>query len=144
MMVSMVYAANMSIEGGVALNSTPLESATSSDSSGHSTPDSSDPASVSPGAIDISSSAGSDRDSDSVSDLGFIEQFKQLAIENGWSKKEKAKHRYDFFDEAWDAAFGTDMSKLEKWQELCQMCKIEPVPESINKCKKVSQLSDLS
>jgi hypothetical protein len=108
------------IEGGVLLNSTP---------------DSSDAASVSSGASETISSKGDNVVNDPNVDI--VTQLKNLAIHNGWSKKEKKQRRLDAFDEAWNAEFGKNKMELEDWQDLCMMCKIETAPKSINKCKKV-------
>jgi len=61
----------------------------------------------------------------------------RLAVQEKWSKKEKQRHRLDAFDAEFARHFGTDMGKLEMWQEMCRLCLIEDVPTSINKCKKV-------
>jgi hypothetical protein len=36
--------------------------------------------------------------------------------------------------------YGSDARVTERWQELCQDCGINPVPPSINQCKKVQPL----
>ena len=36
--------------------------------------------------------------------------------------------------------YGSDARVTERWQELCQDCGINPVPPSINQCKKVQHL----
>lgn len=33
--------------------------------------------------------------------------------------------------------YGADVSKLEKWQDVCRDCGVHPVPASIKQCKKV-------
>lgn len=33
--------------------------------------------------------------------------------------------------------YGSDVSKRERWQEICRDCGLSSIPPSINKCKKV-------
>jgi hypothetical protein len=70
-------------------------------------------------------------------DANFTAQFKALAISQGWSNKEKSKYRVEAIQEEFDHLYGTDTSKLEKWQQLCREVGISDVPNSITKCKKV-------
>lgn len=67
----------------------------------------------------------------------FASLFNRLAIKEGWSKTQRKKHRPEAITAEIDAIYGTDTTKLEKWQELCRDVKIEPAPLSITKCKKV-------
>lgn len=41
-------------------------------------------------------------------------------------------------DAFFDNRYGTDFTKLEKWQMLCVDVGVEPVPPSKTKCRKVS------
>ncbi|KZM27873.1 uncharacterized protein EKO05_0004897 [Ascochyta rabiei] len=66
----------------------------------------------------------------------FNSLFKRLAIQEGMSKTQRRKRRNQAIAAEMDAAYGTDVTKLEKWQELCRDVKIEPVPQSITQCKK--------
>jgi len=70
-------------------------------------------------------------------DASLLENFKRLAIQEGWSKKEQERRRPDAVDADINVHFGTDMKKLEIWQKLCEDCGITPSPPSITKCKKV-------
>lgn len=67
----------------------------------------------------------------------FNSLFNRLAIKEGWSKTQRKKRRHEAIAGELDAIYGTDTTKLEKWQELCRDVKIDPVPGSITKCKKV-------
>lgn len=67
----------------------------------------------------------------------FNSLFNRLAIREGWSKTQRKKRRREAIAGEVDAIYGTDTTKLEKWQELCCDVKIEPVPDSITKCRKV-------
>ncbi|KAH3973274.1 hypothetical protein HBH70_064700 [Parastagonospora nodorum] len=60
----------------------------------------------------------------------------RLAVQEKWSKKEKQRQRLDAFDAEFARHFGTDMGKLEMWQEMCCLCRIEDIPTSITQCKK--------
>ncbi|KAF2133501.1 hypothetical protein P153DRAFT_393319 [Dothidotthia symphoricarpi CBS 119687] len=63
----------------------------------------------------------------------FVKEFHRLAIHEHWSKKEKKIRRVEA---EFALHYGTDVSKLEKWQDLCRDLKIKHVPGSITKCKK--------
>lgn len=39
--------------------------------------------------------------------------------------------------------YGTDFSKLEKWQQLCIDVDVDPVPSSIKQCKIVRNMATL-
>ncbi|KAH6616545.1 hypothetical protein C7974DRAFT_401976 [Boeremia exigua] len=67
---------------------------------------------------------------------GFNSLFNRLAIKEGWSKAQRKKRRHEAIADEIDAIYGTDNSKLEKWQELCRDVQIGPVPLSITKCRK--------
>ena len=67
----------------------------------------------------------------------FNSLFNRLAIKEGWSKNQRKKRRHEAIAGEIDAIYGADTTKLEKWRELCRDIKIEPVPPSITKCKKV-------
>ncbi|KAF2684414.1 hypothetical protein K458DRAFT_417998 [Lentithecium fluviatile CBS 122367] len=69
-------------------------------------------------------------------DTNFLAQFNALAISQGWSKKEKAKRRVDAIQGEFEYLYGTDTTRLDKWQDLCREVGIEEVPGSITKCKK--------
>lgn len=69
----------------------------------------------------------------------FNSLFNRLAIKEGWSKTQRKKRRHEAIAGEVDAIYGTDTTKLEKWQELCRDVKIEPIPGSVTKCKKVCE-----
>ncbi|KAF2637600.1 hypothetical protein P280DRAFT_509788 [Massarina eburnea CBS 473.64] len=69
-------------------------------------------------------------------DAGFAEQFSRLAITQGWSKKHKKQRRQEAIKEELKNLLGTDTSKLEKWQKLCEYVGIGDAPRSITQCKK--------
>ncbi|KAF1365317.1 hypothetical protein EJ07DRAFT_95185, partial [Lizonia empirigonia] len=66
----------------------------------------------------------------------FNSLFNRLVIREGLSKTQRRKRRHEAIAGEINAIYGTDATKLEKWQELCRDVKIEPVPLSITKCKK--------
>ncbi|KAF1960762.1 hypothetical protein CC80DRAFT_465055 [Byssothecium circinans] len=68
--------------------------------------------------------------------IGFEEQFSRLAINQGWSKKEKKRRRPEAIEEEFNDLQTTDTNKLARWQALCVQVGIEEVPNSITKCKK--------
>jgi hypothetical protein len=68
---------------------------------------------------------------------GLQSNFNRLASDRKWGKKLKRKRWVECQQEEFDYAFGTDTTKLEKWQELCRDVKIVEPPGSITQCKKV-------
>jgi hypothetical protein len=55
------------------------------------------------------------------------------------SKIKKAKKHYRIaLTEQFNFRFGTNANKLDAWQVLCHCVGIEPAPESITQCRKVS------
>ena len=85
----------------------------------------------------------------------LLENFRRLAIQEGWKKKSKTykEERRAFLAEAVEAGFldkfGVNDSSLQAWQSLCQTIGVpenkegEVVPQltSISACKQVCCLS---
>ncbi|KAL5115727.1 hypothetical protein ACEQ8H_006335 [Pleosporales sp. CAS-2024a] len=69
-------------------------------------------------------------------DASLAEEMGRLGIQEQWSKKEKKAHLIAACDAEFVRYFGSNVSKLSAWQNMCRMCQIEPVPDSITKCKK--------
>lgn len=69
--------------------------------------------------------------------------FNRLAIREGWSKKQRNKHRTEAIVGELEVLYGTNNEKLEKWQELCRDVGIDPAPPSITQCKKVCRHADV-
>lgn len=67
----------------------------------------------------------------------FDTQFKSLAKFKQWSKAEAAKERTAAILFEFDSLWGTDTSKLDKWQALCEEVGLGNVPGSIKQCKQV-------
>ncbi|KAJ4322814.1 hypothetical protein N0V94_002195 [Neodidymelliopsis sp. IMI 364377] len=65
----------------------------------------------------------------------FNSMFNRLAVREGLSKSQRKKRRVEAIAGEIDALYGTDVTKLEKWQELCRDVEIEPIPQSITKCR---------
>lgn len=76
---------------------------------------------------------------------GLQVNFDRLATGRQWGQKLRKKRWIEIQQFAFTTLYGrnTEMSKLGKWQDLCRDVLIEPVPESITQCKKVSSHSDL-
>ena len=70
-------------------------------------------------------------------DASFLTQFNALALNQGWTKKQKTRHRAEAIQTEFDHVYGTDTTKLETWQALCREVGVSVVPGSITKCKKV-------
>lgn len=70
---------------------------------------------------------------------GLQENFNRLATGRNWGHKLRNKRWIEIQQFAFTTLYGrnTEMTNLEKWQDLCRDVLIEPVPESITQCKKV-------
>jgi len=76
--------------------------------------------------------------------ISITENFRQLAIQEGWRKKSKSykEGRKAYFAEAVEigflALFGDNASSLQAWQSLCRTIGIENVDSltSISSCQK--------
>jgi hypothetical protein len=77
--------------------------------------------------------------------ISIVDNFRLLAIREGWSKKSKSykEGRRAFFAEAVETGFisqfGVNASSLQAWQSLCRTVGIENVDTltSIKSCQKV-------
>ena len=75
----------------------------------------------------------------SMDNEGFssmLHSLQSLDLEGGTNKKARARRVGTEFA----SHYGSDPSVTEKWQALCQDCGVNPVPPSINQCKKVQLL----
>ncbi|KAF2852961.1 hypothetical protein T440DRAFT_477326 [Plenodomus tracheiphilus IPT5] len=71
----------------------------------------------------------------------FNDEFQRLAIHQGWNREERREHRLELFNADWEAHIGSDINNLKHWQELCRLCWIASIPDTIEDCKKA--LSDV-
>ncbi|KAI9701769.1 MAG: hypothetical protein M1836_001112 [Candelina mexicana] len=71
----------------------------------------------------------------------LADEFERLAVHNGWDRTddEYRENRGRFYASEFDEHWGTDATKLQNWQALCAEVKIEPVPQTITKCRKALQ-----
>ena len=78
--------------------------------------------------------------------ISITENFRRLAIQEGWTKKSKSykEGRRAFIAEAVEIGFisnfGTNASSLQAWQNLCRTIGVENVDglTSIKSCQKVT------
>jgi hypothetical protein len=68
----------------------------------------------------------------------FKSEFNRLAKSSGWNAKIKKQRQIEGLKVEFDFHYGTCMTKLDHWQQLCKDVGVKEVPESITKCKKVS------
>jgi hypothetical protein len=68
-------------------------------------------------------------------------EFKRLAKHQGWGNRSKQfyEQRASCFVRAFEIHYGNKSERLEGWQWLCGEVHIDPIPESITQCKKVSE-----
>ncbi len=71
----------------------------------------------------------------------IVAEFKRLAIQNDWKKNstEYKANRAQLVVDEFGALFGSNLSALGGWQELCKAVGIVDIPPSIKQCKKVKQ-----
>lgn len=73
-------------------------------------------------------------------EAGLIKEFNRLAVTQRWSQHDKQNFRKTFRSamvDEFNLRYGIDDKSLASWQNLCRVFNIQPIPESINKCKKV-------
>lgn len=77
--------------------------------------------------------------SDHYPDRPLIEVFQRLAVSRQWKERGKLyrKERQKCFAQEFGLHFNQGKGTLGGWQDLCKDLSIEPVPESIKKCKTV-------
>ena len=68
----------------------------------------------------------------------LADQFQNLNLQPVKQKRLKVHHTQ--VARLFTDYYGSDVSRLEKWQMLCQDCGLAPPPTSITQCKKVSIL----
>lgn len=77
-------------------------------------------------------------------------EFNRLAEMKDWDGKKdqkKAKYRKEWikcFRSEFGKHYGSDDSSLEGWQSLCGEVGLDDIPETITKCKKVSNNIEIS
>jgi hypothetical protein len=75
------------------------------------------------------------------SNAGIRLNFNRLAIARQWGTRLRMSRWIECQSTVFDSLYGTDATKLERWQELCGEVHVDEIPGSINGCKKVSILS---
>lgn len=68
----------------------------------------------------------------------MLHSLQSLDLEGGTTKR---KGRIQRVGPEFASHYGSDAGIAEKWQMLCRDCGVNPVPSSINQCKKVQPLS---
>jgi hypothetical protein len=69
-----------------------------------------------------------------------ITEFKRLCREKQWSPEERRDVKDDLRDalvERFNEIYGTDENDLEAWRKLCRSVHVDPVPDTLDECKKV-------
>lgn len=70
--------------------------------------------------------------------LPLLENFNRLAKAQGWRKERRRKERQIYLLGQYTIHLGEiSTGKLQKWQNLCHELRVDPIPTSITKCKKV-------
>ena len=77
-----------------------------------------------------------------------MSEFKRLAKLQRWGKKSKKYGQQrnmclTALAEDFESHYGHDVTRLDRWQDLCREVYIDPVPPSITQCKKASILLPL-
>lgn len=73
-------------------------------------------------------------------------EFRRLCSFKKWDKRQKDT-AHDAFKSAltkqFNLNYGTSVSDVGSWQSLCTYIGVEPIPETVEECKKVSRSSHL-
>jgi hypothetical protein len=72
-----------------------------------------------------------------------VTEFNRLCKEYGWKKddSEKDAARYEFslaMGKEFDSLYGSDEKDINNWHKLCYILSIDPVPDTLYKCRAVS------
>lgn len=67
----------------------------------------------------------------------FRGEFKRLALNQSWDTVTKRERKPEALTAEIAFHYGTCMTKLGCWQELCEDVGLDEIPTSINQCKKV-------
>jgi hypothetical protein len=68
----------------------------------------------------------------------FRSEFKRLGDNQAWSTETKRERKPEALTAEIAFHYGTSMTKLDRWQELCEDVGLEDIPTSITQCKKAS------
>jgi hypothetical protein len=74
-----------------------------------------------------------------------ISEFNRLCKEFRWKKDsaEKKEAHSDFevaIKKEFDSLYGSDEKDINNWYKLCHVLRIDPVPDTVKKCRAVSAL----
>jgi hypothetical protein len=64
----------------------------------------------------------------------FNVEFWRLSKHQGWNPKERRYRRIELFDADFEAHYGKEISDINKWHDLCRICSIILVPDTIPDC----------
>ena len=72
-----------------------------------------------------------------------VVEFNRLCEEYGWEKndrkKEAARHEFGFaMKKEFDTLYGADEKDINNWYKLCHVLRIDPIPDTLKKCRAVS------
>jgi len=84
----------------------------------------------------MESRVGAQYGTDNEDFLSMLRSLQSLDLEGGTNKKARVRRAGTEFA----SHYGSDARVTERWQALCQDCGVNPVPSSINQCKKVQPL----
>jgi hypothetical protein len=67
-------------------------------------------------------------------------EFDRLCKEYGWEKKfEDARRKFNLaMKKEFDALYGSDEEDIKNWYKLCHVLRIDPAPDTLKECRKVS------
>jgi hypothetical protein len=67
----------------------------------------------------------------------FKREFTRLAKEQSWNAKTQRKRQIEALTAEFELHYGTCMTNLDRWQQLCKDVGTKKMPASITQCKKV-------
>ena len=71
-------------------------------------------------------------------------EFRRLCNVNAWDRYEKDEAREDYktaLIHQFNMNYGTDVNALESWQLLCTYIGIDPLPDTLERCRTVRNIS---
>ncbi len=72
-----------------------------------------------------------------------VPEFHRLCKEYNWKrddpKRKAARHKFSLImKEEFDALYGSDEKDINNWHKLCYVLRIDPAPNTVEKCRAVS------
>jgi hypothetical protein len=72
-----------------------------------------------------------------------VTEFNRLCKEYGWkkeeNKREDARRKFNYaIKKEFDFLYGSNEKDIKNWHKLCRVLRIDPAPNTVKECRKVS------